>query len=365
MRVIKLFTILALSSLFLIGCGGVDPQEVVGVDNEPTVEETVYGNDQGVWARDNLDLLALGNVLKESDNIQGFERRINSDDRFNNLDLNGDGYVDYISVEEFEDRDDNQRGFSLFSKFDGNNIQEIASIIFGRDRIDQPGSRVYIRGNEQIYGDNYGYEGNWLDKSIGIAQYVFSDRDDYYRSPYYDDNYPDYYDEYRVVETPVYRERITKYMVNPAMTKITTPTMKIKIKSPYPGRSYNRIYAKMAKPTKEQIDFYKNKPSKPDFVKNGKDKDKGDKDSKKSGKADKDFDKTGKIQNEDKKDRGNDDLWEGKIEKNKGKNTDNPSSDKKSKNNDKKPEKAGKNNGGKEKNKNDGKGKDKDGKGKN
>ena len=145
-------------------------------------------------------------------------------------------------------------------------------MIFGRDRPDRRGATLYVRGNEQIYGDNYDYEGNWLDKSLSIAKWAFGDRDNYYRSAYYHDNYPDNYDKYRAIRTPLYRERIIKYQVNPAMTKITTPTMKIKIKSRYPGRSYRRVYAKMAKPTKEQLVFYKNKPSKPDFVNRKKDK---------------------------------------------------------------------------------------------
>jgi hypothetical protein len=288
MRLVKLFALLCISSILLTGCGDSDPPEIVGTDIGPPINEETYENDAGVWAKDNFDLQPIGSVLEESDDIGDFERRLNSDARFNNLDLNGDGNVDYISVREFEDRNDNQRGFSLFSRFDGDAIQEIASIFFDRDRPDRNGARVYVRGNEQMYGDNFGYEANWLDKSLNISRYIFSNRDDYYESPYYDDNYPDYYGEYPVLETPIYRQRITKYMVNPAMTKITTPTMKIKIKSPYPGRSYNRAYAKMAKPTKEQITFYKNKPKKDKPEKGAKNKS-----SKVDGK-DNDVDKPGK-----------------------------------------------------------------------
>lgn len=249
---------LGISLFILTGCSGVDPQEVVGVDEDLPLEESVYENGSDVWARDNFDLQAIGNVLEESENIEDFERRINTDNRFNNLDLNGDNYADYITVQEFEDQDDNQRGFSLFSKFDTNDVQEIASIIFDRDRIDQRGARVYIDGNEQIYGDNYDFEGNWLDKSLSIARYVFSDRDERYSSPYYYDNYPDQYTEYRVVETPVYRQRVQTYLVNPVIVKIDKPR-KFKISSPYKGKSYDKIYAKLAKPNKQQIAFYKNK----------------------------------------------------------------------------------------------------------
>ncbi len=320
MTVLKTFIIFIFSAFLLIGCDADSPQpDMAGVETTVPAEneEFVYEEGDGAWAKENFDLAVLDDLLVEADDPQEFERLINSEDGVNNLDLNGDGYVDYISVREFEDRTDGQRGFSLFSRFGPDEIQEIASIIFDRDRPDRRGAVVYVRGNEQIYGENNFYEGNWLDKSLAIANWVFGDRDGYYRSPYYYDNYPDYYDPYYVVETPVYRERITKYQVNPAMTKITTPTTKIKIKSPYPGRSYNRVYAKMAKPTKEQIVFIKDNPKPPKFEK-VKVKEKKDKDFEKRGKKDDDdFAGRGKVKDDDRRqNRGRDDsLWEGKIEK--------------------------------------------------
>lgn len=262
-------TVLLTGALFLVGCNTEAIPDIAERSEAPAAESLGdgYGEAEGVLANENLDLLAVGNLLNDASDPAEFERLLNKNDGINNLDLNGDGYVDYISVQEFEDRDDGQRGFSLFSRFGPNEIQEIASIILGRDRPDQRGARLYISGNEQIYGNNYGYEGNWLDKSLSIANWAFGNRDQQYSSPYYYDNYPDYYREYRVIDTPLYQERITKYQVNPAMTKITTPTMKIKIKSPYPGRSYRRAFAKMKKPTEEQIVFYKNRRDQPEFRK--------------------------------------------------------------------------------------------------
>ena len=58
------------------------------------------------WAKDNFDLQRAGQFLERSDTPERFERYINEPNGINNLDLNGDGYVDYISVDEFEDRDD-------------------------------------------------------------------------------------------------------------------------------------------------------------------------------------------------------------------------------------------------------------------
>ncbi len=260
--------ILLLAALFLFGCNTDAISEIAERNDSPSKNVTDdYGEVEGVYANENLDLLAVGDLLNDAADAAEFERLINREDGVNNLDLNGDGNVDYISVEEFDDRTEDQRGFSLFTRFGPDDIQEIASIIFGRDRPDRRGATLYIKGNEQIYGDNYYYEGNWLDKSLAIAGWVFGARDGYYRSPYYHDNYPDYYRVYRVIGTPSYRQRFAKIHVNPAMIKITTPTMKIKIKSPYPGRSYRRAHAKMVKPTKAQLIFFKNRPNKPDFRK--------------------------------------------------------------------------------------------------
>jgi hypothetical protein len=254
-----------LISLFFIGCNTDAISDPVVTNDPPSeIAEDVYDDEVGgVWAKENLDLLAVGSLLNESVDGASFEKLLNTDEGVNNLDLNGDGFVDYISVEEFEDRTDDQRGFTLLSRFGPDDVQEIASIIFGRDRPDRRGATLYVRGNDQIYGNNYGYEGNLLDKSLKIARWVFGDRDNYYRSTYYYDNYPDQYTKYRVINTPVYRNRVVKYQVNPAMIKITTPTSKIKIKSRYPGRSYRRVRAKLVKPTREQLAFYKSGSSKP------------------------------------------------------------------------------------------------------
>src|SRR5207249_8653384 len=114
------------------------------------------------------------------------------------------GYADYISVDEYVERDDYERGLSLFCRF-GSDIQEIATIVFYRDDINWSGARVLLTGNEQIYGDNYYYEANWADRGVEIVTLLFGSQDPYYRSSYYYDYYPSDYVAYQVVQTPVYR----------------------------------------------------------------------------------------------------------------------------------------------------------------
>lgn len=318
MSFIKFTVIIILTTMFLMACNSTQSDETASATPYPdnTAEDNIATDTGGDYARDNLDLNAVGALLEKSNDAGNFEFLLNSNNRVNNLDLNGDGYVDYISVAEYEDRDSNQRGFTVFDRFGVNDIQEIARLIFDRDRNDNRGARILLNGNEQIYGDNYYYEANWLDKSLNIANWAFGDRATYYQSPYYYDNYPNNYILYRVVETPVYRSRIQEYYPEPIFIRTINPTITlIKIKSSYKDKSISRIFAKLAKPTKEQKEFRKSNPHRPEFVNKGErndastvpekkvDEESRDKDKRSRGMNDKSGDRTkpNKVEKENRK----------------------------------------------------------------
>ena len=276
MKVFKLSLLFFISALFLTACNRTETEQAI-IDQSAQLRAAQDAIQYDAipynrLAKENLDLQAIGEMLEDAETAEEFEYRLNSPENgVNNLDLNGDGYVDYISVREFDERDTDERGFSLFSMFGPELIQEIATIIFDRDRYDDgryyPGSRVLITGNEQIYGDNYYYETNWLERSVPIVSWIFTDRDGYYNSPYYYENYPTYYEPYTIVETPVYRTRIEQYYNEPVFIQTAQPTItQIKIKSPYRDKSLEKVYSKMAKPTKQQVEFIKNNPGPPEFV---------------------------------------------------------------------------------------------------
>jgi hypothetical protein len=263
MRSIKLFTALLTFTLFISACNSDQPQQTTVTDPYPA--DGAYPAEmegEEYWAKDNFDLQRAGDLLQRSESPEEFERYLNEPDGINNLDLNGDGYADYISVEEYEDRDSNSRGLSLFSRFGPDMIQEIATILLYRDQPNYPGSRFLIRGNDQLYGDNYYYETNWLDRAVPIASYLFGNRDQYYSSPYYYDNYPSWYQPYDIVATPVYRTRVVELYPQPVFAYTTAPTFiqKVKIKSPNNGLHLGQIHAKLVKPTKDQDDFIKGNP---------------------------------------------------------------------------------------------------------
>ncbi|MEO7540254.1 MAG: hypothetical protein ABIV21_09510 [Pyrinomonadaceae bacterium] len=253
----------------MMACNAAQTDETATIDpynRDNGLTQGMPGQDD-YWARDNFDLPRVGTMLEDSDDIEDFERDLNTRDGINNLDLNGDGYADYISVEQFGDNYDNERGLSLFSRFGPNMIQEIATIIFDRNGNNSPGARVLLRGNEQIYGDNYYYQTDWRDRNLGIVTSLFDNRD-MYRSPYYYDNYPSYYDPYQVVQPTTYVSRIQQLYPTPVFIQAAAPAFqKIKIKSPYEDKWMDKVYAKLAKPTKEQKEFAKNNPHKPEFDK--------------------------------------------------------------------------------------------------
>jgi uncharacterized membrane protein YgcG len=288
MRFIKLSAVVFAFALLSTACG------LVGVQRDETARQSTYDGQDAPqaeaayepeirYARENLDLRAVGALLERADNAEELEYLLNSEG-VNNLDLNRDGYVDYISVSEFEDRYDDERGLSLFSRFGPDLIQEIATIIFDREgSADARGARILLAGDERVYGDDYYYETNWLDRSLSIANWLFDDnRDEYYQSPYYYGNYPENYEVYQPVETPVYRTRIEQLYsaaAAPVFIQTSSPATvnNIKIKSPYDGRTVSKnAFPKPDKLSKEEKEFRKNNPAdSPEFapVRKGKIKD--------------------------------------------------------------------------------------------
>jgi hypothetical protein len=271
MKVFKSSLLFFLAAFFITACNQNPTQEVYNEPYQIGRTEGGFIDENDRFARENLDLQAVGSLLEKANNAEDLEYLLNSEENgVNNLDLNDDGYADYIGVREFDDREGNERGFSLFSMFGPDLIQEIATIIFDRNGYNN-GARVLLRGDEDLYGDNYYYETNWQDRSVPFVNWAYNDRSDYYNSPYYYENYPSYYEPYQVVETPVYRTRVQQYYAAPVFVQTAQPTItQINIVSPYKDKSLKKAYANLPKPTREQIEFRKNNPKSAEFDRNGK-----------------------------------------------------------------------------------------------
>lgn len=278
MKIIKVVSTFLAIGVLLTSCNqNQQPPQAANANTNAANSNTMLAEDMPYdesdpFIKDNFDLQRVGDLVERSKSPAELEAYLNERDGINNLDLNGDGYADYISVSEFDDRGDGQRGLSLFSRFGPDLIQEIATILFYRDEPRYPGARIMVRGDDRLYGDNYYYQANWLDRGLAIAGMLFGDHDRYV-SPYYYDRYPDDYVLYQVVDTPVYRTRIEGLYPNPFFVYTTAPEFydRIKIKSPNNGLHLGWIYGRAMKPTREWIEFRRKNPGKPAFVKKDRD----------------------------------------------------------------------------------------------
>jgi hypothetical protein len=101
---------------------------------------------------DNLDLKAVLAIFKESENTEEFEKKLNAaDSKVNNLDLNGDGQVDYLRV--IDTKKDDVHSLIIQAPVSKSESQDVAVI-----QIEKKGknkAHLQIVGDETLYGKNY------------------------------------------------------------------------------------------------------------------------------------------------------------------------------------------------------------------
>jgi len=101
---------------------------------------------------DNLNLYAVMKLFQESETLEGFERNLNDENsRINNLDLNGDNYVDYIKVLDYIDGD--VHTIVMQVAIDKRENQDVA--VFTVQRFNSGQVQIQLVGDEALYGRNY------------------------------------------------------------------------------------------------------------------------------------------------------------------------------------------------------------------
>src|SRR5665647_522487 len=101
---------------------------------------------------DNLNLYAVMNLFQESQTLEDFERNLNDQNsRINNLDLNGDNLVDYITVNDYVDG--RVHNIVLRVALTRNETQDIA--VFTVQRFNDGSVQIQLVGDEALYGRNY------------------------------------------------------------------------------------------------------------------------------------------------------------------------------------------------------------------
>jgi hypothetical protein len=113
---------------------------------------------------DNLNLYAVMNLFRESKTLEDFERNLNDENsKINNLDLNGDNRVDYISV--YDNVDGNVHNIVLQVAINRMEKQDVA--VFTVIRENNGNVFVQLTGDEELYGKNYIIEPNYDDANNG------------------------------------------------------------------------------------------------------------------------------------------------------------------------------------------------------
>jgi len=153
---------------------------------------------------DNLDLDAVASIFGDSENLEDFERRLNDpDSRISNLDLNQDGYIDYLRV--LENSSDRNSLVVVQAVLDKDVYQDVATIEI--ERLSNNNHRIQIVGDSYIYGSNYIIEPVFVRTPI-IFSFFWGPRYSPWQSPYYWDYYPRWYSYYRPYSPFKYHKHI-------------------------------------------------------------------------------------------------------------------------------------------------------------
>ncbi|HCC71744.1 MAG TPA: hypothetical protein DEQ09_11415, partial [Bacteroidales bacterium] len=165
---------------------------------------------------DNLNLYAVMKLFQESETLEAFERNLNGEDsRINNLDLNGDNMVDYITVSDFVDGDVHNITLRVF--LNQHESQDVA--VFIVEQLRNGEVQIQLIGDEALYGKNYIIEPNYAETpnpgytgSSGISvvrynyydiagwpviRYIYHPAYVVWRSSWYWDYYPVYWNPWR------------------------------------------------------------------------------------------------------------------------------------------------------------------------
>lgn len=242
-----IFAIIA-SVVLLLGCDSNQNGNVY----VNTPNEDVYVTPTASNLGDNLNLQALGELVKTAQNAQDLENKLNTAGSINNLDLDGDGKVDYIKVTEYGSG--TTKGFSFTVDLANGQSQEIATVEVQQGQNNQ--AALNINGNQNIYGNNYSYSSNYSMSDLLIMHYLFSPHG-FYISPYHYGYYPSYYHSYGMVSRGAYGGRVSSYTKTTKITKSSTPRTST-VKSPNSNLSSTSVNARaksLAAPTKSQKSF--------------------------------------------------------------------------------------------------------------
>jgi hypothetical protein len=194
-------------------------------------------------AANGLDLTAVGELFKNSANLEAFERALNDPDvGVNNLDLDGDGRVDFIRV--VEETGQGVHLIVLQVPLAENEFQDVATIEVesaGGDRVD-----MQVHGNDLLYGPDYYVTVS--DRHIRrwpIFALMYRPVYRPYRSAFHFGYYPNWWRPRILLAAPAYRARTGGIAVRNAFVIGNHPRVMVADRIHYIPRMSPRIQRRM------------------------------------------------------------------------------------------------------------------------
>ncbi len=186
-------------------------------------------------ASQGLDLSAVAELFKDSDDVEKFEKSLNSSDNgINNLDLDNDDKVDFISVSE-QSKDDT-RLIVLQTPLGENDFQDVATIAVERET--SGNYNLQVQGDSTIYGANYYIvPANNNFSAWNIIRRIFTPNYRPYVSVYTYRTLPNWWNVRRPVTIAVYRTRTGIFAGRRNFVASKTVTVKTIHKVKYTPRS--------------------------------------------------------------------------------------------------------------------------------
>lgn len=164
-------------------------------------DETVTVTATSSDISENLDLKTVATLFGQAKDLEQFEQLLNNpDSAFSNLDLNGDGEVDYLRV--IETADNNRHLVVIQAVLARDIYQDVASIFVEKDEKTQSVT-IQIIGDEYIYGTNYIIEPVYIYRPL-IYDWFWGASWVCWHSPYYWGYYPHWWRPYYCVDPFIY-----------------------------------------------------------------------------------------------------------------------------------------------------------------
>lgn len=187
MKRVFLFVVICLTSMFMA-------PSIMRADQTVTVTATSTDISQ------NLDLKTVATLFGQAKDLEQFEQMLNNpDSAFSNLDLNGDGEVDYLRV--IETADNNRHLVVIQAVLAKDIYQDVASIFVEKDEKNQV--TVQVVGDEYIYGANYIIEPVYIYRPY-IYDWFWGPSWVCWHSPYYWGYWPSWWHPFYCVDPFLY-----------------------------------------------------------------------------------------------------------------------------------------------------------------